>query len=260
MKTSLFARGLIGALLLPLAAFVPFMAHAQTVGAIPATIKTKYGITSSWYAKYVDAGGIAVLGSASVSDAAMLKARNNMLSLLATLPKSSVTTLDSKKVRVVILAKTEKVSSIPEYNALFGSANDATYWAGFGPTTTLPICAGTEANITGTSDGENIFVHEFAHGIAEIALPSIDAKFQTELDSAFAAAKTKSLWANTYAITNIKEYWAEGVQSYFDINREGTASGDGIHNSTNTRTELKTYDVALYNLLFRIYGNVALKN
>jgi hypothetical protein len=260
MKFSHLCRATVIPTLFGMAAMVATSATAQTVGAVPATIKTKYAITSPWYAKYVDAGGIAVLGSAAVSDAALLKARNNVLTLLATLPKSSTATLDSKKVRVVILATTEKVSAIPEYNAMFGSARDATYWAGFGPTTALPICAGTESNLLGTSDGENIFVHEFAHGIAEIALPAIDSKFQSELNSAFAAAKTKSLWANTYAITDIKEYWAEATQSYFNVNREGTAAGDGIHNAINTRTELKTYDVALYTLINRIYGGANLKN
>ncbi len=240
-------------------AFAP-AATAQTVGAVPQTIKTKYSISSAWYAKYVDAGGIAILGSSVVSDAALLKARKNMLTLMATLPKSATATLDSKKVRVVILAKTEKVSAIPEYNALFGAANDATYWAGFGPTLSLPICAGTEANIMGTNDGENIFVHEFGHGIAEIALPAIDPKFQAELTTAFNTAKAKSLWAKTYAAADIKEYWAEGVQTYFDVNREGVAGGDGIHNNINTRAELKTYDVALHALLSRIYGTATLQN
>ena len=46
------------------------------------------------------------------------------------------------------------------------------------------------------------------------------------------------LWANTYAATNEQEYWAEGVQSYFDTNIEAIPS-NGIHNHVNTRAELR---------------------
>jgi hypothetical protein len=235
-------------------------AQAQTVSAVPAAIKTKYNITTTWYAKYIDANGIAVLGSSAVSNAALLKARKNMLTLMATLPTGAKAKLDAQKVRVVILGPGETASSIPEYNALFGSASDATYWGGFGPTSTLPICAGTQDNLIGNFGNENVFVHEFGHAIAEMALPALDTKFQSELTAAYNNAKAKSLWSNTYAITDIKEYWAEGIQSYFDVNREGTAAGDGTHNLINTRTELKTYDVPLHNLLNRVYGNVALQN
>ena len=44
-----------------------------------------------------------------------------------------------------------------------------------------------------------------------------------------------------YAATDEHEYWAEGVQSWFDTNREN----DAIHNHVDTREELLEYDPAL---------------
>ncbi|MEZ5430677.1 MAG: hypothetical protein R3F31_05750 [Verrucomicrobiales bacterium] len=54
----------------------------------------------------------------------------------------------------------------------------------------------------------------------------------------------------TYAVINKEEYWAEGVQSWFDGNREN----DFEHNQVNTREELKSYDPALAKLLREIFG------
>ena len=56
------------------------------------------------------------------------------------------------------------------------------------------------------------------------------------------------MWKNTYAETNIAEYFAEGVQSWFNVNAE-MPHPDGKHNWVNTREELKEYDPDLYNLL-----------
>ena len=55
----------------------------------------------------------------------------------------------------------------------------------------------------------------------------------------------KGLWNKTYAATNYSEYWAEGVQSYFDCN----APAGGVHNDINTRDKLAKYDPELFALI-----------
>ena len=55
-------------------------------------------------------------------------------------------------------------------------------------------------------------------------------------------------WKDTYAATNIEEYWAEGVQDWFNVNAE-VPKPDGKHNQVNTRKELKAYDRGLYDIL-----------
>jgi len=49
------------------------------------------------------------------------------------------------------------------------------------------------------------------------------------------------------------EYWAEGVQSWFDTNREF----DHDHNHVNTRAELKEYDSPLAGLVAEVFGDGA---
>ncbi len=52
---------------------------------------------------------------------------------------------------------------------------------------------------------------------------------------------------------NPAEYWAEGVQSYFDADRE---SGPG-HNGVNTREELERYDPDLARLVAEVFRRPA---
>jgi cyclophilin family peptidyl-prolyl cis-trans isomerase len=61
------------------------------------------------------------------------------------------------------------------------------------------------------------------------------------------------LWKNTYAATNHSEYWAEGVQSWFDDN----APPDALHNDIRTRAKLKEYDPTLAKLCQEVFGDGA---
>ena len=70
-------------------------------------------------------------------------------------------------------------------------------------------------NPTDPYNGESIFVHEFAHGIYNLGVTQVDATFAGRLQSAYTSAIGAGLWANTYAGSNVAEYWAEGVQSFF---------------------------------------------
>ena len=98
---------------------------------------------------------------------------------------------------------------------------------------------------------ENIFLHEFAHAIHSTGLNKIDPSFDERLKTAFSAAKDRGLWKNTYAATNRHEYWAEGVQSWFDDN----APPDALHNDVRTRDKLKDYDPGLSALCKEVFGD-----
>ncbi|KTE24652.1 MULTISPECIES: hypothetical protein [unclassified Sphingopyxis] len=227
---------------------------------MPAALHADYGIARSFYAKYVDAGGIPVLGSQRVSDAALRKARANILTLIPDRPAGVVAALRAQRVRVVILARGESVRAIPEYAAAFPRrARDAAYWGGFGATPALPIVAGTEENLLDGRNEENVFVHEFAHTVAEMALAA-DPGFARAWAAAWEHARGAGLWANTYAGGHRNEYWAEGVQSYFGTNREGPGGGDGVHNHANTRDELREYDPRLFALIDAVYAGRMLRN
>jgi peptidyl-prolyl cis-trans isomerase A (cyclophilin A) len=98
---------------------------------------------------------------------------------------------------------------------------------------------------------ENILIHEFAHAIHATGLDRVDPTFETRLREAFRKAKDRGMWRGTYAITSPAEYWAEGVQSWFDDNREN----DALHNRVNTRAELQQYDPQLAALCAEIFGD-----
>lgn len=225
----------------------------KLVSPVPASIVDRYRLDTGWYAKYTDAWGVPVLGSSRVDDATLLRAREQLGVLLRTAPCRPVPALDAQNNRVVLVARGEKMSSIPEVSAAFGTSLDARYWGGFGATPPLPITAGTEANLMDNFGAENVFIHEVAHTVMDMALSRLDPDFMPELQAAYRSARANALWANTYAITNLKEYWAEGVQTYFDANAEGPVNGDGVHNDINTRDKLRTYDPLLYRLIHRIY-------
>ena len=79
---------------------------------------------------------------------------------------------------------------------------------------------------------------------------------ETVVETDVGSARVKSAladgkWKGTYAAQNKEEYWAEGVQSWFDTNR----SNDHEHNDIDTRDELKPYDPGLAALLAEVFGD-----
>jgi hypothetical protein len=64
-----------------------------------------------------------------------------------------------------------------------------------------------------------------------------------------------SLWKGKYAAVNHHEYFAEGVQSWFDNNRKN----DHDHNHVNTRALLLEYDPGLAALCREVFGDTELK-
>ena len=78
---------------------------------------------------------------------------------------------------------------------------------------------------------------------------SIDKTFDERLKKVFTRSIDKGLWKGTYAATNYKEFWAEGVQSYFDTNNPK----DNQHNGVDTREKLEKYDPDLFALLDEVF-------
>ncbi|MFB7085154.1 hypothetical protein [Streptomyces sp. NPDC056296] len=232
---------------------------------VPQMVVDQYQLDTRWYAKYVQgpkdqASGmsIAVLGSALIDDATLLKAARQLETLTRTYPYFPVNELRRRNVRIVLTARSERMSSIPEVRARYGTSLDDRYWAGMGATDALPLSVGTEANLLDNQGRENNFVHEFGHSVADMALRHIDSTFAGDLQRAYDQARATGRWSHTYAITNVSEYWAEGIQSYFGVNYEGRPGGDGVHNDINTRSELQRYDAPLFSLLDRVYRGAVL--
>ena len=66
------------------------------------------------------------------------------------------------------------------------------------------------------------------------------------------SAIARGLWGNTYAATDVEEYWAEGVQGWFDTNATALPT-NGIHNHVGTRAALQSYDIQLADILTEVF-------
>ena len=103
-----------------------------------------------------------------------------------------------------------------------------------------------------------MLIHEFAHAIHNLGAHFVDPEFEGRLASVYKNARSSGLWQDTFAATNKSEYWAEGVQSWFNANlQRGLFPTDG-HNHINIRGELKEYDIGLYGLIEEYLPNDSL--
>ena len=107
---------------------------------------------------------------------------------------------------------------------------------GMGGSATDPFCSCAEENLLAYPGdpyaAENILIHEFAHNIHLRGMANVDPGFDARVKAAYDAAMQAGLWKGKYAGVNHHEYFAEGVQSWFDNNREN----DHDHNHVNTNT------------------------
>jgi hypothetical protein len=205
------------------------------------------------YVKYIEVRGFPIVASGRVSDYALFEAAFLVDRMLGDRP-DLIKALAEKKVRVVVMAATERTTDVPEHSDLMPKD----YWdrraRGLGATRRRPAVSCGEENLLGFKGdpyvGENIFIHEFSHTIHEMGLRTVDPTFDDRLKAAYEAALARGLWKKTYAATNRNEYWAEGVQSWFDTNRHD----DRSHNHVDTREELEAYDPDLARLVAEVFG------
>jgi hypothetical protein len=76
----------------------------------------------------------------------------------------------------------------------------------------------------------------------------MDLEFDKRLQSIHDDAKQNKLWRGTPAGHDRIEYWAAGVEAYFDAAGAGLPPNNADRPIT-TREALKTYDPALYALV-----------
>jgi hypothetical protein len=211
----------------------------------------------SFYEKYISAEGLPVVSSAKVPDEALRVATDIVEHMLREQPDIR-TELIKANIRVVVMARTELTTDIPEHSDLTPKRTWDEKARGLGATLVRPASSCAEENLLGYKDdryrGESILIHEFAHTIHEIGLDALDKDFDDRLKGLYERAMQKGLWKNTYAATNYKEYWAEGVQSWFDSNLSANPP-NGIHNHVRTRAALEKYDPDLANLIAEVFHN-----
>lgn len=210
----------------------------------------------SFYKRYTTLDGFVIQASAAPADEALLEAAWVVRNMLAKRP-DLLDTLRWRGIRISVMAHDELTTQVPEHASL----SPAKWWdyraRGLGPGPRRPIVSCAEENLLGYAGdpyrNENILIHEFAHAIDLEAMRYLDKAFARRLEAAYKAALAQGLWKGCYAATNKEEYWAEGVQSWFDANGQPDAS----HNDIDTRRELEVYDPRLAALIREVFGDNA---
>jgi hypothetical protein len=101
---------------------------------------------------------------------------------------------------------------------------------------------------------ESIMVHEFAHnvdqGLGENRGYASGNAFGRALYAAYTNARDSGLWQGTYSMENEAEYWAEGVQAWFNTCRMVVPATNGNGSFTlKYRQQLAEYDPTLHALI-----------
>ena len=146
----------------------------------------------------------------------------------------------------------ELTTHLPEHAFL-----DPGYWneraRGLGATVAVPLGSSAEENALCDGNdryrGEDITVHEFAHSLHLLGFALVYPSFNRELQGLYNAARAANVWGGShYAMTDFKEYFAEGVQSFFNCNMADSYA-------PTDRSQLSSRDPNLYAFLLRYLGN-----
>ncbi len=229
----------------------------------------RVGGVPSFYTQQASAGGFPVVASAKVSPYALKEAVYIIDMMLSKRPDVREAMVKSGA-RLSILAHNEFTCDQPEWawlaeekeegfdNLSARDFRDARA-RGMGGSITDPYCSCAEENLLAYEGDpystENILIHELAHNIHLRGMINVDATFDQRVKASYDAAMKAGLWKGKYASVNHHEYFAEGVQSWFDNNREP----DHDHNHVNTRAELLDYDPGLAALCREVFGDTVLK-
>jgi hypothetical protein len=222
----------------------------------------------AFYTQVVYAQGYPICASEKVNPYALKEAAYLVDLMLAKRPDVRKAMIASGS-RLCILAHNEFTCDQPEWAWLakvpapgFESISARDYRdaraRGMGGSATDPYCSCAEENLLAYEGDpyaqECILIHELAHNIHLRGMNNVDPTFDQRVKAAYDAAMKAGLWAGKYASVNHHEYFAEGVQSWFDNNREN----DHDHNHVNTRVELIEYDPGLADLCREVFGETEL--
>lgn len=210
-----------------------------------------------FYRKFVSASGYPIVASENVSDFALKEAAFLVDLMLAKRPDVRQAMIQSGS-RLVVIGYQEFTTDIPEYAHL----KPKDYWdaraRGLGGSATDPLCSCAEENLLAYPGDpyhtECILIHEFAHNIHLRGMSRVDPSFDRRVQQSYDQAMKQGLWQGKYASVNHHEYFAEGVQSWFNNNRPP----DHDHNHVDTREELQQYDPGLAALCREVFGDTQL--
>lgn len=197
----------------------------------------------AFYAKYINAGGIAIIGNAELEDKHLLEARWVVLTMTSKYPvlRDRLLSRHGRFYLILIQPTREEMNrwsfSLPEHNGsgFWPGCESGTYWK------LESVIGNCFAPVIGNPAPLRVFVHEFAHALESeidllqpglvdrawleegVRLPLHEALksnpgFRDRLQHAYNTAYAQGTWQGEYANVNYAEYWAEGtVMWFYDI-------------------------------------------
>jgi hypothetical protein len=244
--------------------------NAETIVTSEVPIQAfRLGGVPAFYTQHADVNGFPIVASERVNPYALKEAAYLVGLMIAKRPDICEALVKSGA-RMNLLAWNEFTTDHPEFKRIaenkapgFPGLSGKDYWdaraRGTGGSQTDPYCTSAEENILAYPGdpyaAECILIHEFAHMIHLRGMANIDPTFDERLKRTYADAMAKGLWKGKYASVNHHEYFAEGVQCWFDNNRVN----DHDHNHVHLRSQLVEYDPGLAAMCREVFGDTELK-
>lgn len=228
-------------------------AQASGATAAPPVIRVIDPPEHGFFSKFLDYKGIPIKAHRDVVDQALLEAHERIAMMLCNLPLACKR-LSEAGVSLHIIGRHQVTTDLPEWRHDKGMRIDE-----YGGLTRDERTRGMGGLLTSCGEenllkleedryrGRDICVHEFAHAVFFYGTsPAIRPKFEAQLQRSLA----KGLWVDSYAGSNVDEFFAELTMWYFgthgDMGMKGEKPADG-------RDGLKAYDPEAYVLFDEFY-------
>ncbi|CAG2251535.1 unnamed protein product [Mytilus edulis] len=207
--------------------------HSAQLSTKRTSFKHKYVVCGSGsIVSYHSANSIDIQATAASSNAAHQKAAVIVSRMIAHMPSTYCHTL-AARAQVGVFTKAESMAVYPDYAYMAdrpecrgicsgGCASTCTFdgrkWS---------VTAGSGGRLASILDdnllcdsrdpyrhGFNVLIHEFGHTIHGYAL---DGSMKNTITNAYNAARSRGTWsASSYAMSNEKEYFAQGTSAWFN--------------------------------------------
>jgi dipeptidyl aminopeptidase/acylaminoacyl peptidase len=224
-----------------------------------------------YYTKFTYAREFPVLGSKHVSDQALLWANDTIRKMFA-YRHDILNAMIADGVRLVVLGPREKLSDLPELQASKDKAGfDEVRYLDYTPDRKLLVVP--EENILALPKdpfaGQGLLIRVFANALYQVTglrpvdpdfdrqrgkqqyelhVKRMDIEFDQRLRKIYERAMSDKRWRGTPAAHSRAEYWASGVQAYFDAAGEGHPP-NFADRPISSRDALQAYDPDLYALV-----------
>jgi hypothetical protein len=252
------AHIIVGLLLLPVGCGTEGQNEtAATLPDVPGVACVDVAVPASIPAAYThacNARGVLIVSTDAVAPAARYRTAEVLRAMTRERP-ALLPALADAHARFTVLSEMEQTASWPDLSERSADVIDR---RGMGPSERLPSTLVPEEDVmcypNRAYGSRATTIHEIGHALHALAMAKLDPGFDQRLRMAFIGARESGLWENTYSAKNHAEYFARGMEAWFDA--DGAAASENRSNAdVRTRSELEAYDPRLAGLVRDVVGD-----